>query len=291
MPAPSEKARIVLLSAYETYALSSVTLGSQDAVVYAGRVVVEQGREPLYLVIPTSSATIWQFSGAVERIERVVMSSSEAAPKIGNAQQPNATRPSLVGATGIAPERVSFFGRPDCVRYFSEIPSSSSLQAIAAIRNAIGKDPDVVAFKHYVNSFAVPSGKIDMPGDELQQPLIAKKQVGSGRARDAMYQFFRGGVVDIDPMAVVASTPAAAYEVLPAQAGLAQLLATGALTQNNSGEYIVRQKIRFPPGLYGAHSVTFLIMKGTPYPDGDLGHSCAVMEETGERKGAICRSH
>ena len=115
MPAPSEKARIVLLSASRTDALSSVTLGSQDVVVYAGRVVVEQGREPLYLVIPTSSATIWQFSGAVERIERVIMTSSEAAPKIGNAQQPNATRPSLVGATGIAPERVSFFGRADRV--------------------------------------------------------------------------------------------------------------------------------------------------------------------------------
>ena len=115
MPAPSEKAKVVLLSAYQTDALSSVTLGSQDAVVYAGRVVVERGREPLYLVMPTYNATIWQFSGAVERIERVVMTSSIAAPKTGNALQPP-----LVGATGIAPERISFLGRPDCVEYFSE---------------------------------------------------------------------------------------------------------------------------------------------------------------------------
>lgn len=284
MPSPSDKAKVVLLTAYQTDALSSVTLGSQDAVVYAGRVVVERGREPLYLVMPTYSATIWQFSGAVERIERVVMTSSIAAPKTGNALQPP-----LVGATGIAPERISFLGRPDCVEYFSEIPSSSSLQAIAAVRNAIGKEPDVVAFKYSVNSFTVPSGKIDMPGDELQQPLFTKKPVGSDRAREAMYWFFRGGVIDIDPKAVVASAPAAAYEVLPAQAGLAQLLETGALTQNSSREYIVRQKIRFPPGLYGAHSVTFLIMKGTPYPEGDPGHSCVVMEEAGERKGALCR--
>jgi Ca2+-binding EF-hand superfamily protein len=282
MPAPSEKARIVLLSAYETDALSSVTLGSQDAVVHAGRVVVERGREPLYLVMPSQSATIWQFSGAVERIERVVMTSSTVA-KTGNA-----LRPPLVGATGIAPERISFLGRPECVEYFSEIPSSSSLQAIAAVRNAIGKEPDVVAFKYSVNSFSVPSGKIDMPGDELQQPLFTKKPVGSDRAREAMYHFFRGGVVEIDPKTVVARTPATAYEVLPAQAGLAQLLETGALTQNSSREYIVRQKIRFPPGLYGAHSVTFLIMKGAPYPDGNPGHSCVVMEEVGERKGALC---
>jgi Ca2+-binding EF-hand superfamily protein len=284
MPAPSEKAKVVLLSAYQTDALSSVTLGSQDAMVYAGRVVVERGREPLYLVMPTYNAAIWQFSGAVERIERVVMTSSTAAPKTRNAPQPP-----LVGATGIAPERISFLGRPDCIEYFSEIPSSSSLQAMAAVRNAIGKEPDVVAFKNSVNSFTVPSGKIDMPGDELQQPLFTKKPVGSDRAREAMYWFFRGGVVEIDPKTVVARMPATAYEVLPAQAGLAQLLETGALTQNSSREYIVRQKIRFPPGLYGAHSVTFLIMKGAPYPDGDPGHSCVVMEEAGERKGMICR--
>jgi hypothetical protein len=264
--------------------LSSVTLGSQDAVVHAGRVVVERGREPLYLVMPTYSATIWQFSGAVERIERVVMTSAIAAPRTGNALQAP-----LVGATGIAPERISFLGRPDCVEYFSEIPSSSSLRTIAAVRNAIGKEPDVVAFKYSVNSFTVPSGKIDMPGDELQQPLFTKKPVGSDRARESMYWFFRGGVIDIDPKTVVASAPAAAYEVLPSQAGLAQLLETGALTQNSSREYIVRQKIRFPPGLYGAHSVTFLIMKGAPYPDGDPGHSCVVMEEAGEHKGALCR--
>jgi len=290
MPSPSDKAKVVLLSASRTDALSSVTLGSQDARVHAGRVTVERGREPLYIVITTHEATIWQFSGAIERIERVVMTSSEVVPKTGTAQQPNAPQPPLVGATGIAAERVSFFARRDCLRNFSEIPSSSSIQAIAAIRNAIGKEPDAVAFKHYASSFAVPSGKIDMPGDELQQPLIMQKQFGSGRARDEMYKFFRGGVIDIDPKTVVASAPAAAYEVLPAQAGLAQLLETGALTQNSSREYIVRQKIRIPPGLFGAHAVVFLVMKGTPYPDGDPAHSCVVMEETGERKGAICPS-
>lgn len=284
MPAASEKAKLVFLSAYQTDALSSVTLGSQDVVVHAGRVVVEPGREPLYLVISTYDAAIWQFGGAVERIERVVMTSAKAAPKAGNA-----LRPALAGATGVAPERISFLGRPDCVESFYEIPSSSSLQAMAAVRKAIGKEPDVVAFRYSANSFAVPSGKTDVPGnDELQQPLFTKKPAGKDQAIDAMYRFYKGGVVEIDPKSVVASAPAAAYEVLPSHAGLAQLLATGALTQNSSREYIVRQKIRFPPGLSGAHSVTFLIMKGAPYPDGDPGHSCVVVEGAGERKGTNC---
>ena len=79
MPAASEKAKVVLLSSYETEALSSVTLGSQDNVVQAGRVVVEPGDEPLYVVIASYSPTIWQFSGAVERIERLIMASSQRA--------------------------------------------------------------------------------------------------------------------------------------------------------------------------------------------------------------------
>jgi len=115
-------------------------------------------------------------------------------------------------------------------------------------------------------------------------------QTGPSRARDEMDRFFPGGVSEIDPKAVVGSAPAEPYNVLPSQAGLVQLLASGELTENRAGEYIVRKKIRFPAGLYGAHSATFVVMKGTPYPDGDPGHSCVIVEESGESKGAGCRS-
>ena len=92
MPAASDKAKVVLLSSYETEALSSVTLGSQDNVVHAGRVVVEPGSEPLYLVIASYSPTIWQFSGAVERVERLVMTSSRTGPNSGEPNQRSLVR-------------------------------------------------------------------------------------------------------------------------------------------------------------------------------------------------------
>jgi Ca2+-binding EF-hand superfamily protein len=303
MPPASEKAKVILLSGYETDALSSATLGSQDSVIHAGRVNVEPGNDPLYVVIATYSPTIWQFSGAVERIERLVMSSSRTGPNSGDAQQP-----SLVGATGIPRERIMFFARSNCLSYFSEAPSSSSLGAVATIRAKAGKEPQVVAAKYSVGSYSVPSGSIETLRDQRKQPqkLVIQKsqgslnivgdpsniiiQAGPSRARDEMDRFFPGGVTEIDPRTVVAGVPVAAYEVLPSQAGLVQLLSTGALTQNSAGEYIVRQKIRLPAGLYGAHSVTFLILKGAPYPDGDPGHSCVIVEETGESKGANCRT-
>jgi len=161
-----------------------------------------------------------------------------------------------------------------------------------------------VAAKYSVSGFAVPSGKIETLKDDRPQPLIIQKsqgtlniigdssnviiQAGPSRARDELYRSFPGGVIDIDPRTVVANVPVAAYEVLPAEAGLVQLLATGALTQNSSSEYVVRQKIRFPAGLPGP--MTFLIRKGIPYPDGDPGSSCVIMEATGESKGWACRS-
>ncbi len=298
MPAASEKAKVVLLSSYQTDALSSVALGSQDSVVHAGRVVVEPGNEPIYVVIASYSPTIWQFSGAVERVERVMMESAGTGPNRSDTNQR-----SLVGATGIAPEKVSFFSKSRCLTYFSEAPSSASLQTVAAVRSGTGKTLETVAAKYSVSGFKVPSGGIESVRDQSQGALIIEKpqgtlkvignmsgiivQAGPSRAKDEMYRFSPGGVVEIDPKTVVSSVPATSYEVLPQQAGLVQLLASGALKQNGLGEYIVREKIRFPAGLAGAHSVTFLVMNGAPYPDGDPGHSCVIMEETGQKKG--CR--
>ncbi len=298
MPAASEKAKVVLLSSYQTEALSSVALGSQDSVVHAGRIVVEPGNEPIYVVIASYSPTIWQFSGAVERVERVMMESTGTGPNRSDANQR-----SLVGATGIAREKISFFSKSRCLSYFSEAPSSASLQTVAAVRSGTGKTPEMVAAKYSVAGFKVPSGEIESVRDQSQGALIIEKtqgtlkvignmsgiivQAGPSRAKDEMYRFSPGGVVEIDSKTVVSSVPAISYEVLPQQAGLVQLLASGALKQNSLGEYIVREKIRFPAGLAGAHSVTFLVMNGTPYPDGDPGHSCVIMEETGQKKG--CR--
>ncbi|MCW5705196.1 MAG: EF-hand domain-containing protein, partial [Bradyrhizobium sp.] len=298
MPAASEKAKVFVLGSYQTEALSSVTLGSQDVVVHAGRVVIEPGDDPLYVVIATYSPTIWQFSGAVERVERLMMTSSLTGPNSGDR-----SKASMVGATGIPKERISFFAKSNCLAYFHEAPSSGSLQTVAAVRAATGKTPEIVAAKYSVSSFKLPSGAVESSERGARGLVIQKTvgtlnivgnasnvviQAGPSRARDDLLRFSPGGVIEIDPKAVVGSHPPANYEVLPQQAGLVQLLASGAMTQNSAGEYVVRQKIRFPAGLAGGHSVTFLIMKGAPYPEGDPGHSCVIMEETGQKKGG-CR--
>ncbi|PAY07632.1 hypothetical protein CK489_18045 [Bradyrhizobium sp. UFLA03-84] len=133
MPPVSEKAKVVLLGAYQTESLSSVTIGQQDTEVYAGRINVEPGKDPLYLVIASFSPTIWQFGGAVERIERVVVTSSSNGRSGSDPKQGP-----VAGVTGIARDRVSFLGRSNCMRYFDETPSSGSLLAVGAVKAAVG---------------------------------------------------------------------------------------------------------------------------------------------------------
>ncbi|WP_175541811.1 DUF2339 domain-containing protein [Polaromonas sp. YR568] len=60
---------------------------------------------------------------------------------------------------------------------------------------------------------------------------------------------------------------------------LPQLNVVGAGPQRTSGNisagnaYVVIKPMRFPAGLYGAHSVTFLVAAGVPRPEGNPGHS------------------
>jgi Ca2+-binding EF-hand superfamily protein len=305
MPAPSPKAKVILLSAYQTEALSSVAIGSapgsQDVVVHAGRINVEPGDEPLYVVISTYAAMVWQFSGAVDRVERLAMSTLMTGPNSGDEKQPP-----LVGATGLSRDKVSFFARSNCVGYFIEIPSSESVQAVAAVREATGQEPFKVSTAYSVLSFSIPSGKVETLADPHPKLVIIDEnpgtlhiegnpadfivRTGPSQARDDLYYFSPGGLVKIDPKSVVASVPVQTYEVFPEQAGLVQLLESGALKRNRAGEYIVQKKTRFPAGLAGAHAVKFLVPRGVPVPDGDPGHSCVTVEDqTSARKFEPCR--
>jgi hypothetical protein len=203
---------------------------------------------------------------------------------------------SLAGVTGVPPERVGFL-KSKCLPHFSEVPSIQAARTTGFVRNQVGKAPELVAGRNDVSGFSVPSGEIRTTGRPDRPMLVVQKPAGtltikgsanvvvqagaSDLARDVA-TYFPGGVVEIDPLSVVASRPAERYLVLPSQAGLLQLVQDGALTRNKLGEFLIKQKIRFPAGLSGGHSVKFLLLRGVPEPDGDPGHSCVIVEETGE---------
>jgi Ca2+-binding EF-hand superfamily protein len=153
LPKASEQAKVILLSAYETDALSTATIGSQDIAVHTGRIEIEAGKEPLYLVVVSHRPVIWRLSGAVERIEQLVLAGNSTGPNRGIVgQQP------VVGEMGVAKERVNILPRSNCLRYFTDKPSSASAIAAAKVRQDTGKEPMVAAI-YQVSEFRVPSGQ------------------------------------------------------------------------------------------------------------------------------------
>lgn len=54
--------------------------------------------------------------------------------------------------------------------------------------------------------------------------------------------------------------------------------------------YVVLEAFELPPGLYGAHSASFFVPKGTPRPTGNPGHSTIYDFNTMACTGAMCRT-
>jgi len=294
MPKASDAAKVVLVSGYEPEALSSVTIGSQDVAVSAGNIHVEPGNEPIYLVVVSFRPTIWRFSGAVGRIERLVLTTSRPE-RVGELPQ---DKP-IVGATNIPADRITFLPPAKCISHFIEAPSGGAASAAAAVKREAGKDVTTLSALYSFSDVAVPSGRMrSLRGANAGKMTVIKQSAGTlkiiGSSRNIVVEagavgpvtnlkrFTPGGVIEIDPRGVVASLPVERYQVLPEEAGLIQLMRAGKIAQDRGGEYLIKKKIRFPADLTGAHSVKFLLLRGVPSPDGDSGHSEVISEETGK---------
>lgn len=303
MPKASEAATVLLLSAYEGRTLSTTTIGSQDNDIRTAAIEIEPGDTPLYVVASTYSPVIWRFSGAVERIEQVVLASQSSPSHSGGG-----TSKPILGATGLPAAKILMLPRTACLPSFHEMKSPKVAETVGIVKAETGKEP-VVAARYGVTGFAVPSAKI-MPdagpspaATVIEKPALSLLPDGSERSdapyghlapRKQLFRFFPSGVVDIDPATLVASDKAERYEVLPSQAGILQLVQSGALERNTRsrsplGEFFIKQKMRFPPGLYGAHSVRFVLMRGVPYPQGNPGHSTVVEEGSSPVTGGPAR--
>jgi Ca2+-binding EF-hand superfamily protein len=308
LPKPSAAAQVVLLGIHHGDALSTVTIGDQDIPVETGIISIEPGQRPLYLIISSYAPTIWRVTGTIERLERLVLAGNETGANTVNAQQMP-----LIGATGIAAERIAFLGRPGCIDHFVSARLGGGRNAAEAVRQQTGQEPVLIGVENDgVAAVAIPSGDISRIQDTTPMGITVRDNAGrleiasgTGLVRrdvdDAQHRlrtFHPGGIVEIDPRTVVASRTVQPYETLPQEAGLLQLIQSGALVETPGSadkarppEYQIRRRIRLPSGLHGAHRVKFVVARGVPTPIGDPGHSCVLLEEGGPpiANGSACR--
>ena len=265
LPAAAPDDQVILFGAYEADSISSITIAGQDEETETAEVVIEPGATPLFVILTSYDHVIWRFRGDVSRVDHVVLVGSGSG-----------------GVTGIAAERVADMtgasGELSGSFYFSESPEGHAVRQ--AVEDAIGRPVDVAAGSYSVGTLFLPSATV--------APSVTPSGVPPG-FDPSLYQlglwFNPGGVVDVDPSLAVSTTLAEPYEVLPHEFGLAQLVSTGALEKREDYFYITGATTRFPAGLTGSHSVSFVLGTGVPMPAGSPGHSCVVSEETGRPIG------
>jgi hypothetical protein len=276
-------ARTVAYGAYEGDAISSAAVGGANQETNLTDVVIEPGREPLYLFLSSYESMVWRVKGDTGRVARVVVHAWQGAePPAGSAAI------SASGVTGIPAANVTVVDH-DCFEYFDRPGAEQSDRSLALIERALGRKPDAVFGSYSAQSVALPSGTVVHA--EREAALLPKGF--DPRVWQDATRYWEAGLVAVDPKAVVARAKVEAYKVLPSQMGLAQLVGSGAAEYLSGDQFrIVKPIPHLPPRMTGAHLATLILAKGVPLPPGDPGHSCIVSEETGERvaKGPICHT-
>lgn len=112
-------------------------------------VVIEPGRQPLYLILPSYEAIRWTLTGAVGRVRQVVLTSYEH----GDAFVAR-------GVVGIPATRVRIFGYGDCIHQFNKLDSPEATAARAAVVTLLGRAPDVMAAAYTAAEVSLPSATI-----------------------------------------------------------------------------------------------------------------------------------
>ena len=277
LPRPSQEAYIVVLGVYEGAAVSDVYVGSHERITTTAAVNVEAGNDPLYLIISANDAVIWRFTGATDRIERVVLSGHQGASS---------------GALGVARDKLALAdddGQDSCVPAFHNVSPENVAQVKKTVAAATGRAPDRIAGTYSIAKVSITSMTFAAQTDAPRLAL-------SGFDQDAWLEAIRfapAGLVNIDAGKVAAFASVAKYKVLPHQFGIAQLLGSGHLQKLKQPDAfrITKPIAYFPAGLAGAHSVKFVLGRGVPMPEGSPEHSCVVSEKTGKQltPSLICR--
>jgi len=293
MPRPSENAEILGMMVSHGNALSNIAVAGQDEKTTAAFIHVDPGETPVYLIALSGQPMLWVVEGATERVERLIVQPSDTRKGPG------------VGVTGLTAARVGALNPNACGQPY-ELVHYGAEDLFQKLRSTFRRDDLRMVGVESVSTVRAPSGKLGGVKSSRNGPMIttdagnyvirnSKPVRVNPNARNftvnQFKSFYPGGVVMVHPETVVATRPVDVYDVLPAEAGLIQLVEAGALTfVPEEGGYLINGPIpRIPAGLAGAHSVKFGLAEGVEKPKGSLDHSSLFDAATGECLDGLCK--
>jgi len=260
-----KNAKIVVFGIYEADYLSSVYIGSENSTTEAINAVIEPGAEPLVLFLSSRSGTIWNFSGAVDRIKKVIIRSWGSG---------------IVGLpAGVLADRD--YG---CLPSFSEVHSDGGVEAKARLQAQYPKKEILLGAAYSASSVTLPSFDFEhlpLNSQYYRYPVTAPEGFDEKIWNWEVLRHWRAGIANIDSSSVVTwGWKAKDYSILPSYAGLAQLVSQGKLQVIAAKGFRNRYKIIKPFPVFPANvKATFILPRGMVHPAGYIVHSGVIYED------------
>ena len=245
-------------------------------------VMVHSPGKPVALMLGAYEPTIWNISWSQNtRIVAVLASGYH--------------RQAVAGLGSEVPLLVSSYdNRSPCGYFYFSSDNLGNLNPFA--RRIFGRPVDA--------AYPATNGRVDV-GEQINSGirLISSKEVqpesfydksaplaGPVGLEDAVNKGIlrKAAAADIDEWDASMARNAAKQNTQP-MAGLGARALPGRSHPFNA--YVVLKPFRLPAGLYGAHAATFLVPKGVPIPEGDLGHSALYDFNTMSCRGPLCGIH
>jgi hypothetical protein len=268
IPQPQPDEDVFAVLTYEGAAVTNLILGEGDNN-HLATINVELGDKPIYLILSAYDSTIFEITGAAQRVRKVLL------------LETSAERP--LGVIGVDRARVRW---SVCAAPFYDTDSGKGEDARQIFLSAIGKKPEAFVVNYNPASVSLPSGQIQKESGAAFPVRLDPTTL------DDWHGAHPGGLRLVDPAQVVANVPISVLEVLPDIFGIAQLVELGALERLDHNVYRIVQPIpHYPPNLYGAFYMRFVLAGGVPEPSGHPGHSCLVYETSSQPSKAPCDDH
>ncbi len=295
LPEPGDHDKIYVIGAREGSAISTVSVSGQDRETTTGTIEIEPGVSKIYIYATTFEGMIWQIKGASKRISHLVLTHQR--------------KEDGVGVIGVDKSKITFLTPGDCIKNFNKETPEVAKQAQKFIKDKFGRHATEVIGGYKIAKITLPSVlKSKNPSSSAKRYIVDDEDgtyfLKNGEKRDIeelwakdlptgskahpetvgiFREFTPDGVVNLNHASIIASKNVEIYQTLPSYAGLIQLMENGHLERVKYRTYRITSEFsRFPAELNGGRSVNFILPKEVSMPQGNPGHSCIYLAETGK---------
>jgi hypothetical protein len=286
-----EGSQFVVFGAHHSTAMSTISVDETNRGTDVATVFIENGDQPITLLLASTKTMVWQFRGNIDRLSKVIISGTKHFAPGSKVR---------AGAVGIPEQKVQFIDGWKCFGNFNSHNSTEGATVKTKISNAANRAPDVFLGDYEIDIISLPSGTSAESGldhDEWSRLVAAStpnfRKFGPGGSlvpltfgnnadepnwinQDLLASHYTG-IVDLKAEEVVSENNQGRYAPFPGAMGLLQLAAEGKIERFGDG-WKVLAKTNFPAWLSDYDS-DFFVPKGVPVPSGDPGNACVFIEE------------